>query len=174
MMRFYVIFASILALSFSTAHAATYSWTDEHGTVHFTEDPGRVPAKFRTKALKKEETESAPEEGTTSEPTPVKAPEATLQAAPSGSDRGDGMYAGKTYEEWQKELAEREAAMTAVRKRIDEVAALFRSTVASKEERSNLLEEHRALTAQFNEMKAQYYQQVEIARKAGLIINIQQ
>jgi uncharacterized protein DUF4124 len=174
MIRFNVtIFAVILAVSFSIAHAETYTWTDEQGTIHFTEDPGRVPEKIR-KTLRREETNSAPEEESTSEVPSAKAPEATLQAVPSGNDGDDGVYAGKTYDQWQKELAEREGAMTAIRKRIDEIAVLFRSPATGKDERKKLVAEHNSLSAQFKEMKAQYFEQVEIARKAGLTINIQQ
>jgi hypothetical protein len=174
MIRFYVMFfALVLAAAFSTAYAETYSWTDDKGTIHFTEDPGKVPKKFRTKALKKEETNSAPEEEPASQAIPAKTPEATLQAAPGGSERDDGLYAGKTYEEWQKELAEREAAMSAVRKRLDEIAALFRNPDTGKDDRKQLVEEYNSLSAQLKEMKARYFEQVEIARKAGLTINIQ-
>jgi hypothetical protein len=169
MTRFYVIFfALVMTVAFSNAHAETYSWTDEQGTIHFTEDPGRIPNKFRSKALKKEEMNSVPEE----EPA-AKAPEAIPQAAPGGSERDDGIYAGKTYEQWQKELVDRETAMTAVRKRLDEIAALFRNPDTGKDERKQLVAEYNSLSAQLKEMKAQYLEQVEIARKAGLTINIQ-
>lgn len=173
MIRFNVtILVVILAVSFSTPYAATYSWTDEQGTIHFTEDLGTVPEKLRNKALKTEETEPAPKEKPASQ-APV-APEATLQAAPPGGDGDKVTYDGKTYDQWQTELAEREAEMVAVRKRIDEVAALFRNPATKKEERDKLLAEHKSLSVQFSGMKSRYFQLVESARKAGLTVNIQQ
>lgn len=168
-----VFFMLVLAASLSTASGATYSWTDEQGTVHFTEDPGKVPEKIRKKVLRGEENETVPEE-TPSETPAAKAPEATLQAAPAGSNGDDGLYGGKTYGQWQKELAESEAALVALRQRIDEVAAQFRNPAAKKEERDKLLAEHKSLSTQFSEMKARYFQLVENARKAGLTVDIQQ
>ena len=173
MIRFYgMFFAFILAVSFSSASAETYTWTDEQGTIHFTEDLGTVPEKIR-RTLRKEEMNSAPEEEPTSQVPSARAPEATLQAAPGG-DVDNGIYDGKTSEQWQKELTEQEAAMAAVRKRIDEIAILFRSPDTRKDERGKLLAEHNSLSAQFKEMKARYFELVESARKAGLTVNIQQ
>jgi len=173
MIRFNVIFfAFIMAVSFSSAYAETYTWTDEQGTIHFTEDLGTVPEKIR-KTLRKEEMNSAPEEEPPSQVPSAKTPEATLQAAPGG-DGDNGIYDGKTSEQWQKELAEQEAAMAAVRKRIDEIAILFRSPDTRRDERGKLLAEHNSLSAQFKEMKARYFELVESARKAGLTVNIQQ
>jgi len=173
MIRFNVIFfAFILAVSFSSASAETYTWTDEQGTIHFTEDPGSVPEKIRNKALRKEEMNSAPEEAPSQVPS-AKAPEATLQAAPGG-DGDNVIYAGKTQEEWQKELAEREAAMEAVRKRIAEIADQRKNPAVKRSEQDKLFAEQKSLQSQFNDMKAQYFQLVESARKAGLTVNIQQ
>lgn len=38
----------ILALAVA-AHADIYKWVDQGGTVHYTEDPGKVPKKYRNK-----------------------------------------------------------------------------------------------------------------------------
>src|SRR6185369_2235746 len=162
------IITCLLAVSFSTAYAATYSWTDEQGTVHFSEDPGRLPEKSRKKILRLDEGVTVPDEKAAPQAPSGKDPEAERQAVPTGGD--NGIYAGKTYEQWQKELAEREAAMTAVRNRLDEIAALFRSPDTGKDERKQLVAEYNSLSAQLKEMKAQYFEQVEIARKAGLTI----
>lgn len=168
------IFTFMLAASVTTASAETYSWTDDQGTMHFTEDLGKVPEKIRKKIKREEVTEPVQEEKTAPEATPARIPEATPRTAPSGGNGDNGVYAGKTYDQWQKELVERETAMFAVRKRIDEIAALLKDPAINWEEQKKLMLEHNALSAQFKSMKAQYNQQVEIARKAGLQINIQQ
>jgi hypothetical protein len=167
----------LLAVSFSTAYAETYTWTDEQGTIHFTEELGTVPKTIRKKARRVEEIEPSPaEKPATPEPS-AKDPDATVNASASvgkGESAAVETYVGKTYDQWEKDLTDREAAMTAVRKRIDEIAALLNSSATSRDEQKKLLPEHKSLTVQFNEMKAEYYQQVEIARKAGLQVNIQQ
>jgi len=42
--------ALILFLAVSMATAEVYKWVDEKGTVHFTEDSGTIPEKYRDKA----------------------------------------------------------------------------------------------------------------------------
>jgi uncharacterized protein DUF4124 len=164
----------MLAACVSTAAAETYTWTDEQGTMHFTEDLGKVPEKIRNKVNREEEAAPAPEEKPATTALPAKSPETTPQNIPSGGGGDDGIYAGKTYDQWQKELLERETAMIAVRKRIDEIAALLKDPAIKWDEQKKLLQEYNALSAQLKEMKGQYNQLVETARKAGLQINIQQ
>lgn len=174
MLRFNgTIFAFILAVSFSSASAETYTWTDDQGTIHFTEDLGTVPQKIRKKVLRMEELNSAPEEKSSSPAPAVNAPKATRQSVPSGGDGDNGSFSGKTYEQWQNDLTEREAAMEAIRKRIEEVAALRKNLAARKDERDKLFEEHKSLLEKYREMKARYFEQVERARKAGLTVNLQ-
>ncbi|MHB8058012.1 MAG: DUF4124 domain-containing protein [Desulfuromonadaceae bacterium] len=36
----------------AVADAVTYNWTDDQGVVNFTDNPDRIPAKYRSKALK--------------------------------------------------------------------------------------------------------------------------
>lgn len=160
--------------SFSSAYAETFTWTDGQGTIHFTEDLGKVPERIRNKAKRVEGTESAPEETPALKEDSAKPPDATSQAVPSGGNVDDGIYAGKTYDQWQKDLTERETAMVAVRKRIDEIAVLLKEPVINWDEQKKLMLEHNSLRAQLKEMKAGYYQQVEIARKAGLQVKIQE
>ena len=140
--------------------------------MHFTEDPGKVPEKIRKKARRESEVESAPEEAPASKSGAARAPETTPQSV-SGGEGLNGTD-DREYDQVQKELVDREAAMMAVRKRIDEVAALLNKFTGSWDEQKKLMIEHNSLSAQFKEMKAQYNKQVEIARKAGLQINIQQ
>lgn len=174
MLRFNgTVLAFILVVSFSSASAETYTWTDDQGTIHFTEDLGTVPEKIRTKALREEEINSAPEETSPSKAPLANAPEATRQPVPSGGNGDNGIFNGKTYEQWQNDLTEREAALEAIRKRIEEVAALRKNLAARKDERDKLFAEHKSLLEKYKEMKARYFEQVENARKAGLTVNLQ-
>jgi Domain of unknown function (DUF4124) len=170
----------LLAFSLSDSYAETYTWTDKQGTVHFTEDLGQVPKNIRKTVRKSEDIEPPPVEDQTS-PAPARsttdkdAKDAAQQAAPVDKARNPEpaeIYAGKTYTQWEKDLRDREAAMTVIRNRLVEIVDLT-SKPTRGDEREKLLAEHTTLLAQFQDLKAQYYQQVEIARKAGLKINIQ-
>jgi len=172
------LFAAFLSLTwagiFSTAYAETYSWTDEKGTLHFTEDLGGVPEKIRSKARIVDGTETPSEDESVSQEPTAKTPAAAPMAAPSADNGDSGIYAGKTRDEWQKDLADRETEMLVVKKRIDDIAGMLTGSNANMYEQDKLLLEHKSLLAQFKELKSEYFQQVELARKAGLQVNIEQ
>ncbi|MBT1072798.1 DUF4124 domain-containing protein [Pelotalea chapellei] len=173
-----VSLAFLSAMSLSTADAEIYTWKDAQGTMHFAEDLGKVPPKFRKKA-RKLDSDDSPSVTTPSSPSVTKKPEAPADpVAPSVAGKGEAVggerFAGRTYDQWKKDLADREAAMTDIRKRIDEIVPQVQSPALKRGEQEKLISEHRALVKQFNEMKGQYNQQVEIARKAGLRVDIQQ
>lgn len=173
MMRVWISLPAFLALCLlvplSSADAETYTWADEQSIVHFTDDPGLVPKVYRNKLRKLDDDVSS---------QPESAAEAVgkegdnIPAADAGTVVQES-YGGKSYDQWAKEFADREAAMTTVRRRIDENADLLQAG-PGRPVQERLLAERETLLAQFKELKAEYLQQVEIARKAGLQINIEQ
>ena len=160
------LFTLLLAFSLTESYAETYTWTDTRGTVHFTGDPAQVPADLRKKVKILEDTG----------PPPAEAGSAAPRAAAADGTHKPGSAetcAGKTHAQWEKELQEREAAMISVRDRLVEISDLASKPI-KKDERDKLLAEHASLLTRFHEMRAQYDQQIEIARKAGVRITIKQ
>jgi hypothetical protein len=47
-------------LVITISHAQTYKWTDENGSVSFTDDPSKVPEKYRKSAIRIGELEKEP------------------------------------------------------------------------------------------------------------------
>lgn len=179
MMRSTLVLFFLFAIPPSLASAETYTWTDGVGTVHFTEDLGTVPRKIRKNVRRLDDVESSPAAKSDSLAPGAKLPDTLKHAAPLAAAGKDGFspmetYAGKTYDQWQKEFSDQEAAMTMVRKRIDEIVALVKSPATRREDQQRLISEHNSLVSRFKEMKDKYNQQVESARKAGLQVNIQQ
>ena len=172
MTRFFLALASLIAFTLSTAHAATYSWTDERGTVHFTENVESVPEKFRDAALREEETQAVTEDSAASPPPAADTSKAltAVSSGKNGQPLSGELFAGKTFQQWEKELREREAAMTSVRTRIDEIDALLKNppTVSKA-----LRQERHAQAAKFKEMQNEYNQLLESIRKAGLEVTIE-
>jgi hypothetical protein len=81
-MRGYSLFGSILLAGMLTGpvHATVYEWTDERGVVSFTDDPDKVPARYR-KNMKKQEIET---QGTVRPPAPAEqTPVSPAQPAPA-------------------------------------------------------------------------------------------
>ncbi len=152
----------------TTVSADVYSWTDDQGTVHFTEDPAEVPKQLRGSSRRSTDEaapaarEPAPGDG---EGTPV----AEGKPAPAPTES----YNFTTKEEWQGELRRQEAAMEELYKRLDGIAAQFRNPQGSTAERRELAATHRQLTTEYNEQKGRYYRLVEAARKAGFPVDLQ-
>jgi hypothetical protein len=169
MMKSIALFSLAGVLSFSAAYAETYTWTDSAGTVHFTEDPGTVPKKLRSTVRKLDDAEQPQPDNRVKEAQPGSSPDA---AAVEQST--DGMFDGKSYGQWQQELASREADMVAVQKRIDEIAEQLKHTRGSSEAKKKLFDEYNPLFEKLKVMKTEYYQLVEAARKAGLTVNLQE
>lgn len=174
MMRVTVLILVIVAGSFTSVCAETYTWTDEQGTVHFTEDPGAVPAGLRKKALMREDYFSAPAPAVPAKESNEALPAASPVYSGAGAAGSGDLYGGKRYQQWQKELADSEEAMTAVRSRLDELAVKLKNCGTNWSLQNKLLTEYKPLEAAFKKMKVEYNQLVESARKAGLVVDIQQ
>jgi hypothetical protein len=82
-----------------TAMAETYQWTDEHGTVHFAEDLGKVPKKFRKKARVIREETGTPQTMELGEEKPGEKPKAA-----EDTQQKKKVYAGKDENTWRREF----------------------------------------------------------------------
>ena len=170
MMKSKALFVTVLFLFNSVSFAEIYSWTDQAGTIHFTEDISTVPVKLRNTVRKVSEIEQPRPDTRTNAGVQ---PDASAAGAAEMQSPGD-TYDGKSYEQWQQELADSEAALIVVRRRIDELADQLKYARPKSEEQQSLFAEYNPLLEEFKAMKAEYYQLVAAARKAGLTVNIQE
>ncbi|HYS44004.1 MAG TPA: DUF4124 domain-containing protein [Geobacteraceae bacterium] len=111
-------FLVVIAMAFfaATAFAETYVWEDDHGTVNFADDLGKVPKKYRKKArIVGEEQPAAaevPEEGK-EQPAVQKqteggrgeAPRGNKEVAPAAKVNKNAVYGGKDASAWKSEFA---------------------------------------------------------------------
>lgn len=160
-----LVFCTFLLSSFvPVLQAETYSWTDEQGTVNFTEDRDAIPKKYRKKIKRYDEVSAPPSTVVPDDskkggaPAPPKSPE----AADSSS-----LFAGKSYDQWKQELAEREAVMNELRVRIEQLDGQLKKSGGPA-----LLEERKKLVEQFRQLAVSYNNLVEDARKAGLKVEM--
>jgi hypothetical protein len=111
-----------------SALAETYQWTDERGTVNFTEDLGRVPKKYRKKAKRLGAEESpAPQSATTAEPLKAKAKD-------EEPAKGKKLFGGKDEAAWRNEFAaatgdlkQIETELAEMRGRLNDTSKMSRS-----------------------------------------------
>jgi hypothetical protein len=152
-----------------SAGAEIYSWTDDQGTVHFTEDRGAVPPKYRGKLRTTgENDETAEKAPPTRDGAEVAAPAPGASGAASTAERFDF----STRDQWQDALQKQEAAMVALRQRLDDIAAAAKGMPRSAE-RDKLLVEHQTLLLEFKAMKDRYSRLVDGARTAGFQVDLQ-
>lgn len=90
-----LILLLLMVLLVGAGQAATYEWVDAAGVVHFTDDPGNIPEKYRGKAKQQEN----------GMPNIISAPAAP--PAPSITDgTTDGANAGHDQQWWRSRYAE--------------------------------------------------------------------
>jgi hypothetical protein len=59
-MRILLLLVTLLFITAYHADAAMYEWTDDQGGVNFTDDPDRIPARYRNRAQTRESIKKAP------------------------------------------------------------------------------------------------------------------
>ena len=173
-MKLIITLAGLLLWT-SPLMAESYSWVDANGTYNFTEDYSHVPKKYRGKVDRRGDMGGAPLAMKPLSPATgaIASPPTALKNAPAGKPESPAENnAGKKYNQLKQEFSEREAAMWLVRKRVDEIDTLLKDTASDKEQAQRLVSERDKAVEQFNEMRKQYDQQVELARKAGIQVDI--
>jgi len=92
------LLVALLLLYPLSAVALTYEWTDENGTVNFTEDLGKVPKKYRKKAKVLGAEENGPQ-------TTIESGEPAKKTKPEAAGEKKKLYGGKDGQSWRKEFA---------------------------------------------------------------------
>lgn len=124
MKRYFLLFLFLMPL---TAGAATYSWTDPTGTVHFTDDIGSVPKQHRKKALQQAVGDSttpssAPTAASTGSPTATLPAKETKPAAPPAAAADTQVtpstrFGDRTAAEWQAQFRALRAELAAIQQK---------------------------------------------------------
>jgi len=100
-MRSFLAVLLLVLLCSTIASGQLYEWTDDRGSVSFTDDPDRIPAKYRNRAKPREETmKEAPDPRGTERGKPAAMPEAPPAVRPR-------LYDGRVLSWWQSMYADR-------------------------------------------------------------------
>jgi hypothetical protein len=115
-----LILVGMITLPFVAGGQETYQWVDEKGTVHFTDDVGKIPEKYQDQVKKKK----SPDEPTPS--SSIKSPTDKARPAPDAAGvekkdilgRGEDWWRDKAME-WKQKLIKAQkdyaAAQTALK-----------------------------------------------------------
>lgn len=169
-----VVSISFLLALGTSLHAETYSWTDEYGTVNFTENKADIPKKYRKRV--RQHGDSSVDEGAEKAlikpilpPKTSKTPDASGTAAPKESP---ALYSGKTYDQWKNELENAETTMMATRSKIEEMDGQIKKGISVRENMKVQIGERNKLMEKYNQLRADYEKLLESAKKAGFIIEM--
>jgi len=177
-MKHLVLITVLLALP-AVSGAASYSWTDPSGTMHFTDDLGSVPSKYRAKALRQAAGEGA-SPGTQAVKVKSEAKSAAASAAPAGPASQTGPAQGaatpstkfgdRTAAEWQQQFQALRGQLKKIEQEMEQLKQdggdgkrmLGREKIAELNTRS------RQLNQEYEKTRVQLNQLVEQANKVGL------
>lgn len=98
-----LLLVAMLLIFSTTASGQLYEWTDDKGSVSFTDDPEHIPAKYRSRAKVREGTgKGLPEKVETKREKLAAEPEPPTRAAPE-------LYGGRVLSWWQASYVERKS-----------------------------------------------------------------
>lgn len=155
------------------AEAATWSWTDAAGTVHFADNPSEVPKAFRHRLRQYGDGNGASTPATVpAEPANRETPPPPA-AAPPAAPPGQGQavrYGSRTAGEWQ-------AAFRALRGELEEIDRQFErarreggdgKTFLSREKIDELNARNKQLNEEYEALRGRFNRLVDEANAAGL------
>jgi hypothetical protein len=175
MKRIVALVAAVVLLRSLPVMAETYTWTDNSGTVNFSDDYSSVPKEYRKKVRKLGDIDApqAPADaGKSGEEQPAQ-PLTKRTGTPGapGAKSDSGLYGGKKAETWQQEFKAREADYKQLEIQLSQLEELSKKPVGISMERlQGLPQEFRDTQKRYNEAIKAYNDLNDAANKAELPI----
>lgn len=175
-MKRIILLGSVTLLCAGSAFAETYIWEDAAGTIHFTEDLTRVPAKYRKKvrvrgdvsseaSIKPEEESQAGEtQAASSAPAKTENPKIT-----EGREKSEVRYGGKSGDEWRQDFAYLKADLRSTTDQISELNGRLADTSAmSRSDYLNIYSSLKSLQLHKSEVEKKLDALGQAASNAGV------
>ena len=131
------LLVAMLLLYPLSALAQTYQWTDDRGTVNFTEDLGKVPKKYRKKLKMLEGADTSPQSTAIPEQEKAKPKgEEGSKAISRGEEapKAKRLFGGKDENTWRREFAvangelqQTESELAELRRQLNDTSKMSRS-----------------------------------------------
>lgn len=175
----HLVLITVLLVLPAVSGAASYSWTDPSGTMHFTDDLGSVPSKYRAKALRQAAGEEAIP-ATQAVKVKNEAKPSAAPAAPAGSVSQTGSAQGaatpstrfgdRTAAEWQAEFRTVRSELKTIeqaRETLKRKTGDFRMLKTSQQT-TDYNVRNKQLNDEYEAARQRFNQLVEQANKVGL------
>jgi hypothetical protein len=176
-MRVLIVIGVLLALV-APLCAETYSWLDDSGTFHFTEDYSRIPKKYRKKVNRRGDMSSgqtqapatdAPDKAGAGGSPKAGASGGKAAANPNGSGQ---LFGGRTEEAWRSDAAIQEQELNRLEGALDVLRKQVKDHALSRERLAELKKEYDETRATYNQKYEDYSKLLESAKKAGLQVEM--
>lgn len=167
-MRVMILLAGLLLLA-APLSAETYSWTDDKGTMNFTEDLSEVPKKYRKKMRSRDDSrQQAPLPQPAAAAEPVKS--RVEGQEPSKTFPSEKSYGGKSLDAWRQELTAAEAELKRLDLKVKELGVKVKESGDYYVSRSQVevRQQYNDAAEEFNRASAGYDDLVRSARSAGV------
>ncbi len=166
----------VMAIAMFTAApvlAETYSWTDDSGTMNFTEDYSQVPKQYRKKIEIRRNGDS---KSTTAETSGVAKESVKPALVAPGKEletpkaKTPDVYGGKSLDQWQRELVAAETESKALYAKVKEQEVLMNSPGDNPEglTKRELVARYNSAVKAYNSANDRFSEMLLAARKAGL------
>lgn len=169
-----ILLVAVAVLTAAPVLAETYSWTDDSGTMNFTEDYSQVPKKYRKKIEIRGKVDNKP----SAAETPAVAKDAVKSApvAPAKESEttkakvAEDSYGGKSLDVWQRELTAAEAEAKALFAKVKEQEVQLNKLGENPEglTRNELTRLYNSAVTEYNAAHARFSEMLTAARKAGV------
>jgi hypothetical protein len=136
----------VLVLAATPASCQLYEWLDDSGSVHFTDDPDRIPARYRKRVTTRDETLKAePQQGAVKKESTIR-----QQPAPPVAPQ---RYGGRELAWWQASYASRASRLATLK---TELAKLKEEQLVARRKKVTLsrLMDRKALADKTAEVEA--------------------
>ncbi|NVN91881.1 MAG: hypothetical protein HXX11_14940 [Desulfuromonadales bacterium] len=177
-MRIVFVVSMVMALVVPVG-AETYSWLDESGTFHFTEDLSRVPKKYRNKVnLHGDMSSGQAQIPATAGSTKMGAGDPSRAAVSAGKaalspDDPQKLYGGRTEAAWRSDLTTQERELHRLEGVLDQLRKKVTApSGVSRDRLAELKREYNETRTVYDRKYAIYSDSLESARKAGFTVEI--
>lgn len=163
--RLLMVMIALLLLP-AVSHAELYRWTDDQGTVNFTEDFQSIPKKYR-KSVQGSDDGASPDSPSAPAAAGVEKASPAVGAAKGGA--AGPLYDGKRGEEWRDELRQARAELKAYREHLEMKRRMLSDTSRmGRREYLGLQADVKELEIKVGELKARVDGLEAAATRAGV------
>jgi hypothetical protein len=172
-MKRIVALAAVILLRSLPVMAETYTWTDNSGTVNFSDDYSSVPKEYRKNVRKLGDMDTSPapvDAGKSRGEQPVQPVISKTDTSGAPGEKSDnGLYGGKKADIWQEEFKAREADYKQLESQLLQLEELIKKPVGISNERfQGLPQEFKDTQKRYNEALKAYNDLNDAANKAEL------